>query len=100
MQFTNSQILDHLDVLDLGTEWERSQWIREQTDRDLFQVACHLMQYITCESTERNHQRAELRNLLATTQGHFTIKQRHWLGHAVIDLWPARQLEYDPRYVL
>ena len=96
----NEQILDDLDVIINGTQKERTQWIHEQNDRDLYQVAAWLMMHLTPQSSDRNHMRSNLRDMLANWNGNsWTDKQRHYLGHSIIDFWPIRQLENDPRYV-
>jgi hypothetical protein len=96
----NEQLLDDLDVIVNGTQKERTQWIHEQNDRDLYQVATWLMMHLTPEYSNRNHLRSDVRELLSRWNGEsWTDKQRHYLGHSVIDFWPIRQLDSDPRYV-
>jgi hypothetical protein len=95
------QLLDDLDVIVNGTQKERTQWIHEQNDRDLYQVATWLMMHLTPEYSQRNHLRSDVRELLSRWNGEsWTDKQRHYLGHSVIDFWPIRQLDNDPRYVM
>ncbi len=94
------QILDDLDIIIYGNNHERSQWIHEQTDKDLYQVAVWLMMHLTPQSSDRNHMRSNIRDMLSNWNGRsWTNKQRHYLGHSIIDFWPIRQLDCDPRYV-
>ena len=95
------QLLDDLDVIVNGTQKERTQWIHEQNDRDLYQVATWLMMHLTPQSSDRNHMRTNIRDMLANWNGEsWTDKQRNYLGHSLIDFWPIRQLDNDPRYVM
>jgi hypothetical protein len=95
------QLLDDLDVIVNGTQRERTQWIHEQNDRDLYQVATWLMMHLTPQSSGRNHMRSNIRDMLSSWNGEsWTDNQRHFLGHSVIDFWPIRQLDRDPRYVM
>jgi len=94
------QLLDDLDVIVNGTQRERSQWIHEQNDRELYEVATWLMMHLTPQSSDRNHMRSNIRDMLSSWNGEsWTDKQRHYLGHSIIDFWPIRQLDCDPRYI-
>lgn len=97
------QLLDDLDVIIYGNNYERTQWIHDQTDKDIYQVGCWLMTHLTPNYSERNHLRSDLRELLYKWQQQgcqWTEKQKHYLGHSIIDLWSVRQEDQDPRYVL
>ena len=95
----NTKILDDLDIIVNGTLRERTQWIHEQRDLDLYTVGCWLMINLTPNYSERNHLRSDIRDLLANWNGEsWTDKQRHYLGHSLIDFWPIRQQDQDPRY--
>ena len=92
-------ILDDLDVIIYGNNHERSQWIHEQTDLDIYEVGCWLMTHLTPNYSQRNHDRSNLRDLLYSWNGEsWSDKQKHYLGHSIIDFWPLRQQDQDPRY--
>jgi hypothetical protein len=95
----SEQLLDEMDLIVLGNNHERSQWIHEQRDKDLYSLGCWLMINLGPVKTNRDHLRSDLRLLLANWNGvSWTDKQRHYLGHSLITFWPARQLDKDPRY--
>lgn len=97
----SERLLDEMDVIVLGNNHERGQWIHEQKDRDLYELGSWLMIHLTPLRTERDHHRSNIRDLLSTWDGEsWTDKQRHYLGHSLIEFWPARQLDQDPRYLL
>lgn len=96
----NQKLLDEIDIIVLGTNHERSQWIHEQRDADIYSLGCWLMINLTPQFSERNHQRSNIRELLAKWNGNsWTPKQKHYLGHSFIDFWTIRQIENDPRYL-
>lgn len=93
-------MLDEMDIIVNGNNYQRTQWIHEQRDADLYSLGCWLMMNLTPQYNQRNHQRSDLRDLLYKWNGEsWTDKQRHYLGHSLIDLWPIRQIDKDPRYM-
>jgi hypothetical protein len=97
----SERLLDDMDIIVLGNNHERSQWIHEQKDKDLYSLGQWLMINLTPQRTERDHLRSDLRILLNKWNGEsWTEKQKHYLGHSLIAFWPARQLDKDPRYQL
>lgn len=97
----SENLLDEMDIIVLGNNHERSQWIHEQRDKDLYSLGQWLMMNLTPQRTERDHLRSDIRILLNKWNGEsWTEKQKHYLGHSLIDFWTARQLDKDPRYQL
>lgn len=97
----NQRLLDEMDIIVLGTEYERSLWIHEQRDRDLYELGCWLMLHLTPNYSERNHLRSDVRELLSKWNGEsWSEKQKHYLGHSLCAYWPIRQIDKDPRYCL
>ena len=95
----NQKLLDEMDIIVLGDNYERSEWIHDQRDRDLYSLGQWLMMHLTKQRTERDHLRSDIRELLNRWNGEcWTEKQKHYLGHSLITFWPARQLDKDPRY--
>jgi hypothetical protein len=95
----NDDLLDQMDIIVLGDSRERSQWIHLQRDKDLYDLGCWLMINLSAQRTERDHHRSNIRDLLSSWNGEsWSDKQRHYLGHSLIEFWPVRQLEKDPRY--
>jgi len=96
----SENLLDEMDIIVLGNQYERTKWIHEQRDQDLYSLGQWLMMHLTPQWTERNHHRSNIRDLLNSWNGEsWTEKQKTYLGHSLIDLWPVRQLDKDPRYV-
>lgn len=94
------QLLDEMDIVVDGTESQRSIWIHQQRDQDLYSLGCWLMMHLTEQKTQRDHHRSNIRDLLTSWNGRcWSVKQRHYLGHSLIDFWPVRQLDQDPRYL-
>jgi hypothetical protein len=94
-------ILEDLDELQYMTESQRSMWIHQIDDRDLYEITQWLLVNLTAQRHERDHKRSELRDVLTWYYENefWTSKQKHWVGHALIDYWPLRQSERDPRYL-
>lgn len=96
----NGAMIEQMDIVIYGNQNERSQWIHEQKDRDLYELGQWLMMNLTPQFTERDHHRTNIRVLLNNWNGiSWSDKQKHYLGHSLIDFWPARQLDKDPRYL-
>jgi len=100
-----AHLLDELDIID--NESQRTNWINKISQRDLYSLATWLMSHLIEENQERQHKRTQIRNVLDWYyQHHFeqgvdtpwTNKQKWFIGHSVIDLWPERQIDQDPRY--
>lgn len=98
-------LLDELDVIQ--TDQDRSKWIAKITQQDLYKLATWLMNHLIAETQERQHKRSQIRGVLDWYyQHHFergidapwTDKQKWFIAQSVIDLWPERQIDQDPRY--
>lgn len=97
----SEDLLDEMDIIVLGNDYERSKWIHQQKDKDLYELGQWLMMYLTPQRTERDHLRSDIRLLLNNWNGEYwTDKQRHYLGHSLIAFWSARQVDKDPRYLI
>ena len=98
----------HLDELDIiETDSQRTAWINKISQQDLYKLATWLMNHLIAETQERRHKRTQIRSVLDWYyQHHFeqgiqspwTAKQKWFIAQSVIDLWPERQIEQDPRY--
>jgi hypothetical protein len=95
-------LLDDLDILQDGNERQRSQWIHEQKDQDIFQVASWLFMNLGPNTQEYNHQRTAVQDILSVYYytKEWTPKQKHMVGHNLIEYWDLRAVENDPRYML
>jgi hypothetical protein len=98
-------LLDELDLLD--SHELKSRWINKISQKELYSLATWLMNHLIAETQERRHLRSQIRSVLDWYYTHhfelgvdapWTEKQKWFIGHSVIDLWPERQIEQDPRY--
>jgi hypothetical protein len=94
-------ILDDLDVLQDGNPNERSQWIHLTDSQDLYEVGQWLFMNLGPESQINDHRRTNVRDILNTYYHvqEWTPKQKHMVGHAIIEYWTLRQLDRDPRFI-
>ena len=93
-------ILDDLDVLQDGTATQRTQWIHEQKDQELYQVGSWLFMNLGANTQNYDHKRTNVRDILECYYYHrqWSPKQKHLVGHAIIEYWSLRAVENDPRY--
>jgi hypothetical protein len=101
-------LLDELDLIDKDSSYQiKSAWINKISQRDLYKLSTWLMMHLTEQSEERQHKRTQIRGVLDWYyQHHFelgveypwTDKQIWFIGNSIIDLWPERQIDQDPRY--
>lgn len=100
-----TQVLDELDIV--SNQQDRTAWITKISQQDLYKLASWLMNHLIEQTQERQHKRSQIRSVLDWYyQHHFeqgiqepwTNKQKWFIAHSVIDLWPERQIEEDPRY--
>jgi hypothetical protein len=95
-------ILDDLDILQYESAKQRSQWIHQQQDQDLYQVGTWLLMNLSAHSQNLDHRRTNTRDILTTyyyTKS-WTPKQKHLLGHSIIEHWEFRETSNDPRYYM
>lgn len=100
--------IKHLEILDLmesSTPVDiKNSWISKVSQRDLYEIASWLMMYLTPQSLGIEHERSRIRDLLSYYYTRreqldpWTDRQKFYVGYSVINLWPYRQLEMDPRY--
>jgi hypothetical protein len=91
----------YLDALDLiETTEDRSLWINHISDKDLWSIANWLLMHLTPESQQLRHRRTNLCDIIVQyyESGSWSAKQKWFVGQSVIDLWPERQIDQDPRY--
>jgi hypothetical protein len=104
--------LKHLEILDLLTiEPDKkyfNEWVSRIPQRDLYSIATWLMMNLTEESNQLEHKRTNVRDMLAyyyEQRGYnnlspWTDKQKWFIAYEIINFWPHRQLENDPRYLM
>lgn len=94
-------ILDDLDILQDGNANERSQWIHLSESQDLYEVGQWLFMNLGPESSNYDHRRTNIRDILNTYYhtNEWSSKQKHMIGHSIIEYWPIRQLDKDPRFI-
>lgn len=93
--------LDELDILQDGSAYQRSQWIHKQQDQELYKVGQWL--FMNLENANfYDHKRTNIRDILNIWyyNKNWTPKQKHMVGHAIIEYWSLRQINNDPRYQL
>lgn len=91
----------YLDALDLiETTDDRSLWIKHISDKELWQIANWLLMNLNPESNQLRHRRNNLRDVIYQYYDtkSWSQKQKWFVGQSVIDLWPERQIDQDPRY--
>jgi hypothetical protein len=93
-------ILDDLDILQDGTANERSQWIHEQKDQELYQVGAWLFMNLGPNTQNYDHRRTNVRDIIDSYyyNKEWSPKQKHMVGHAIIEYWSVRAVENDPRF--
>ena len=104
--------LKHLEILDLLTiEPDKkyfNEWVSRIPQRDLYSIATWLMMNLTEESNQLEHKRTNVRDMLTyyyeqsryNNLSPWTDKQKWFIAYEVINFWPHRQLENDPRYLM
>jgi hypothetical protein len=103
----------HLEILDLfayeTNTSVKAEWITKISQEDLYKIASWLMQHLTKESSGVEHKRSNIRDMLAYyhdetrlygNRAPWNEKSKWFMAMAVINLWPYRQLDQDPRYLL
>lgn len=97
--------LNHLDDLDQLMEYNTSiqgKWIELIPDRELYEISVWLLHHLGPNKFSSNHDRTRLRDICEQyyLTRSWSEKQKFYLGYGIINLWPERQLEQDPRYLL
>jgi len=97
----NITMLDELDVLNELDDSIKSKWIHLQKDKELYEISSWLFMNLTKEKHERDHRRSQIRQILNWyyDTNMWTPKQKHMIGHSIIEYWPIRQLDKDPRFI-
>jgi len=96
--YMNTLYLDALDLVE--TTSDRSLWINKIPDNELWNIANWLLMNLIPESNQLRHRRNDLRSIIYQYYDtkSWSDKQKWFVGQSVIDLWPDRRIENDPRY--
>lgn len=99
---------EHLNILDLMNEHTpidiKNEWISRTRQQDIYEIASWLMMYLTKHTHQIEHKRSQIRSILAYYYDRrhlgepWTPKQKYYVGYAIINLWPYRQMDQDPRF--
>lgn len=96
----NIDFLDALDIIEYHNHEQRTTWITAVSDRDLYKIATWLLMNLKPETNQLIHKRSNMRDILTQfyETNSWSQRQRWFIGNSVIDLWPDRRLDNDPRY--
>ena len=101
----------HLEILDLliieDNHLMKQEWINKISQQDLYSIASWLMMNLTKDAIGIEHKRSNIRDILwyyhdqknfYNNSAPWSDKTKWFIANAVINLWPLRQLDCDPRY--